>query len=474
MRSLDDQRREALRKGRCSNDPQNCTLSGNKTEIPYAGIDSVCPECGSPLAALAASVTQPAPTPVAPPPASPPAYAPQPSPPPPSPPEARRQDFPRYDEREDSPSFQRGDRYEDAYSGAPARKDGAMKLTQMAIVGAAVALIGFFAWRLFLQPRPVSSPDLAATASVTSVGGQQVTQIAPAQLRRVNVATEARGVPDAAGPIIAQLQVGAVLDVTGQITVNNVSWLRISMPNDSSKSGFVREDQMANLGDSALSVTPLDQVPGAVVPGALVPGAAVPSATAPEVIGPVQAREPATFYIASRQANIRQGANVTSVKVGTFEFSDPITVTGQRMVGARVWYQVQLPGGGTGWINGRLVSSAPREVPIDAAPSSDGTSVTKLPPKPPSGADLSDTGKADNQAALSALGPGATMRVDSSVANLRKEPGATGNSVVEVLARDTLMSVEDVRILNGVPWYRVTSPNGAQGWISGRTVVENR
>jgi hypothetical protein len=41
------------------------------------------------------------------------------------------------------------------------------------------------------------------------------------------------------------------------------------------------------------------------------------------------------------------------------------------------------------------------------------------------------------------------------------------------LGRDTLMSVEDVRILNGVPWYRVTSPSGAKGWVSGRTVVED-
>jgi uncharacterized protein YgiM (DUF1202 family) len=344
-----------------------------------------------------------------------------------------------------------------------------MKATQIVIVAAAIALLGFFAWRMFLQPRPVSAPELAATATVTGVGTQQVTQISPAQLRRVNVATQAHGVPDPASAIIAQLPTGSVLDVTGQIQVAGVNWLRISLPNDSSRSGFVREDQMATLGDAALSVTPMDAVAGATI-GA---GAAVP--LTPDVVGPVQTREPTTFYIASLQANIRQEASATSAKVGAFEFTDPITVIAQRSVGASVWYQVQLPSGGMGWISGRLVSAAPRDIPIDRATAISKTKVVKTPSKPEIQTDDSaDMSQLDAIPALTAVSPGTTMRVDSTVANLRKEPGATGTSVVEVLQRDTLMSVEDVRILNGVPWYRVTSPNGAQGWVSGRTVVANR
>jgi uncharacterized protein YgiM (DUF1202 family) len=451
-----------LRKGRCSNDPNNCTLAVSRAELPYAGIDSVCPECGSPLAAIAIT-TQQAP-PVSPPP--PPVSV-----PPPSPivaqPTFVQPEAPRYEERPLPPPDMRTSRYRDEDYDEPPQKDGFMKLTQMVIVGAAVALLGFFAWRMFLQPRPVTAPDLAAAASVTGVAGQQVTQISPAQLRRVIVVTQAHGTPDAAGPIVAQLPVGSTLDVTGQIQVNGVNWLRVSLPNDSSKSGFVREDQMGTVGDGTLSVTPLDQLPGAMPPTAVVPGSA-----ATETIGPVQARAPSTFYIASRQANIRQEANVTSGKVGTFEFSDPITVIGERTVGGRTWYQVQLPSGGSGWINGRLVSAQPRAQAIDAVVPP--ATKPKVVTKPTSDGEISDVGKADNQAALMAMGPGATMRVDATIANLRKEPGATGNSVVETLPRDTLMSVEDIRILDGVPWYRVTSPQGAQGWISGRTVVENK
>jgi uncharacterized protein YgiM (DUF1202 family) len=445
------QRRISVRKGRCSNDPQNCTLAGQKTELPYAGIDSVCPECGSPLAAIASSQSAPPP-----PPPPPPPQVVQPDYQYAAPPEPMRQSSPRYEETLD---------YE-PQSRAPG--NAMMKLTQVVIVGAALALLGFFAWRMFLQPRPVQGPELAATANVTGVGAQQVTQISPAQLRRVSVTTEARTIPDPASAIVAPLQAGAVLDVTGQISVNGINWVRVSLPNDSSRSGFVREDQLANLGDGTLTVSPSDAV-------AVTPATGQVPPTAPGVMGPVQVREPTTFYIASVRANVRQAADAASAKVGAFEFTDAITVVGQRSVGNSVWYQVQLPSGGTGWINGRLVSSAPRDIPLDNATATPPATITKLPAKPGTSSDTpaSEIGKTDDQAAMSAFGPGATIRVDAAIANLRKEPGATGNSVVEELARDTLMSVEDVRIINGVPWYRVTSPNRAQGWVSGRTVVEN-
>lgn len=448
------QRRRRVRKGRCSNDPQNCTLAAHKTELPYAGIDSVCPECGSPLAALAGVQSAPTPAQIV-------------QTPPPSPTPAVQSDYQNAPRPEDT----RYDRQPDYNEESRAPTGSAMKVTQIVIVGAALALVGFFGWRMFLQPRPVQGPDLAASANVTGVGSQQVTQISPAQLRSVAMATEARGIPDAAGAVVAQFQPGTMLDITGQIAVNGINWLRVSLPNDSSRSGFVREDQMVSIGGGALSVTPLDGLPPTPSTGII---GQVPAT--PAVIGPIQAREPATLYIASLRANIRQEADAASTKVGSYEFIDPIVVVGQRSVGSVIWYQVQLPSGGNGWINARLVSSAPRDIPLDKASAVPSSGTIKLVPKPasPSDAPVSDVGKNDDQAAIMAMGPGATIRVDATIANLRKEPGATGNSVVEALQRDTLMTVEDVRIVNGVPWYRVTSPNRAQGWVSGRTVVENK
>ena len=450
-----------MRKGRCSNEPKNCTLALNKTELPYAGMDSICPECGSPLAAMASpkivnqtSPSEPLPSPQ---------YTQNISS------TAARDDAHRYDQPPPVHTYQ-GPTSQTAYDAVDTdRKDGAMKLTQIVIFGAAIALIGFFAWRMFLQPRAIDVPQLESSTSITQTDTPQVTQISPAQLRRLNVTTQALSAPNASGQVIAMLAAGSVLDVTGQVQVNGISWFRVSLPNDSSKSGFIREDQMANLGDSPLILSPTDPLSVTISPSS--PSGVI----APEIAGPIQPRDPTTFYIASRQANIRQEANVSSSKVGTFEFIDPITVVGQRTVGNNIWYQVQLPSGGLGWINGRLISNSPRPSPIDGDASKKAARQTDSEAQSPksSGGANTEIGKADNQAALTAVGPGTTMRVDASNANLRKEPGATGNSVVEVLQRDTLMTVEDVRILNGVPWYLTTSPNGAQGWVSGRTIVPN-
>jgi Bacterial SH3 domain len=449
-----DQRRYGVRKGRCSNDPQNCTLADQKVELPYAGLDSICPECGSPLAAIAAVNASPAP----PPPSRPPTAA-------------QSDDFyapgPEFARPEPS-QYARAMNYE-SQSRAPG--NAVMKLTQFVIFGASIALLGFFAWRMFLQPKPVDVPELATSNSGASVASQQLTQISPPQLRRVTILTEARTIPDPASGIVAQLQPGTVLDVTGLINVNGINWLRINLPNNSSQSGFIREDQLAMLGDGSVTLTPSDTgLP--VPPSTLGSTKGVP----PPVIGQIQVREPGTFYIATVRANIREAADAASAKLGGFEFGETLVVVAQRSVGDSVWYQVELPSGGTGWINSRLVSNTPRDIPLDRQSASPVAPSAKAPAKPGTTGDQpsSEVGKSDNQEALSAYSNGTTLRVDAPTANLRKEPGPTGNNVVEALGRDTLMSVEDVRIVNGVPWYRVTSPSGVKGWVSGRTVVENR
>jgi uncharacterized protein YgiM (DUF1202 family) len=191
------------------------------------------------------------------------------------------------------------------------------------------------------------------------------------------------------------------------------------------------------------------------------------------VLGPIQPMSPTKFYVAARTANVRQESGANSARVGSLTFNDEVNVVAQRTVGGKPWYQVQLPTGGSGWMSARLLSGDPRETPIDAVPPPAAKQEKTPKPVVPDATPTSEVGKRDNQEAMSAFGPGTTLRVDAPTANLRKEPGPSGNNVVEALGRDTLMSVEDVRILNGVPWYRVTSPSGAKGWVSGRTVVED-
>jgi uncharacterized protein YgiM (DUF1202 family) len=456
-----------LRKGRCSNDPRNCTLAAAKTELPYAGIDSICPECNAPLAALAGSKSsedsaRASAGPVTPPP--PPIVQPTYTPAPPTPSSTQGyQNAPRLNEEPRRPSY-------DYEPETKAPRDNAMRITQIVVIGAAVALIGFFGWRMFLQPRPVGAPDSATSAPNADAMNGQILQISPAQMRRANVPVEVRTIPDPASAIVSNLAAGALLDVTGQVQVAGITWLRVTLPNDSSKSGFVRDDQMAPLGDVALQVVPNNPLAPNGVPG-INPGVA-----STEVLGPIQALVPQKFYVATRTANVRQDANTNSGRVGTLSFNDELQVVAQRTLGGALWYQVELPNGGGGWMNARLLSGDQRETPVDSQPITPPVPGEKLAPKPSPDTDApaSEVGKRDNREALLAFGPGTTLRVDAVTANLRKEPGATGNSVIEALARDTLMSVEDVRVLNGVPWYRVTTPGGAQGWISGRTVVEDR
>jgi uncharacterized protein YgiM (DUF1202 family) len=349
-----------------------------------------------------------------------------------------------------------------------APKDNAMKLTGMVVVGAAVALIGFFGWRTFLQPRPATGPSAATTAPAADVMSGQLTQVSPPQMRKANVPVEVRTIPDAASEILSNLPAGSLVDVTGRVQVSGVTWLRVTLPNDSSKSGFVRDDQMAPLAEAGVQIAPIDPLAPPVTPGNVTP------AIAPSVLGPVQALVPQKFYVATQTGNVRVEASANSGRVGTLTFNDELEVVAQRTVGGALWYQVKLPNGGDGWMNARLLSADPRESPLDAQTGAPSTKIEKIVPKPSSDGPISEIGKRDNQEAFSAYGPGTSLRVDAVTANLRKEPGASGNTVIESLGRDTLMSVEDVRILNGVPWYRVTTPSGAQGWISGRTVVEDR
>jgi uncharacterized protein YgiM (DUF1202 family) len=443
-------------------------MAQSKAELPYAGVDSVCPECGSPLAAIATtgpSATDTVRPPRAAPPVSPPYNEPA--------PQRAEPAFDRdrvgraYTAQEPYQTPPRPATFEAEPSAAP--RDSAMKFTQIAIVGAAIVLIGFFVWKMFLAPREVATPELPASASVPGGTVPQIVQISPPQMRRVDVVAEARSTPDAASSVVAMLPAGSLVDVTGQVQAGGLNWLRVTLPNDSSKSGFVREDQLASMGDGSLTISPVDGTQLPAVPG-------TPPTGSLEAVGPIQPMSPATFYVASRQANVRQEATSSSPKLGTFELADPLTVIAQRTVGARVWYQVQLPNGATGWINGGLLSATPRTTPIDAPPPKAPGNPEANSPKPPTGSEKpsSQIGEMDNQEAMRAFGPGTTLRVDATSANLRKEPGVTGNSVVESLPRDTLMSVEDVRIVDGVPWYRVTSPNRAQGWVSGRTVVQDR
>ena len=49
-----------IKRGQCSNSPSKCSNAANGTLLAYAGTNSICPECGAPLALVAGEGNSPA------------------------------------------------------------------------------------------------------------------------------------------------------------------------------------------------------------------------------------------------------------------------------------------------------------------------------------------------------------------------------------------------------------------------------
>jgi uncharacterized protein YgiM (DUF1202 family) len=349
-----------------------------------------------------------------------------------------------------------------------------MQFTQFAVAGAAIALVGFFAWRMFMDPRGQAgstAPEFQGGADSAGAQAGEVQQISPPEVRRAAMTTEVRERPDPSSPLLTSLSAGQVLDVTGRAEAASGTWLRVSLPDNASRSGFVRADQLSNLGAGELALEPGNSVLGQT-PSA--PGL-VPGQTTPEVVGPIEPMAPATYYVASKQANVRAAASATSARVAQTKFGDGITVIGQRSVGTRIWYQVQLANGASGWVNGGLLSVSVPSAPIDIAPpkADPPTATPAAPAKPPGAEDQPATPASPSQGSV-AESVGTVMRVVSLNANLRATPGTAPGFGVDVLARDQLVTIEDVQVVNGVAWYQVTGEKGLTGWVSSKTLVVER
>ncbi|MFN5270932.1 MAG: hypothetical protein ACK5DN_12325, partial [Hyphomonadaceae bacterium] len=119
-----------------------------------------------------------------------------------------------------------------------------MQITRWVAIAALLILVSFIGWRLFgPEQDPNSALDPAGLSALTE--GLDIQQISPPEMRRVDVSTEARVSPDPTSAVIMLLAPDTILDVTGQIEVGGLTWLRITLPNDRSRSGFIREDMLA-------------------------------------------------------------------------------------------------------------------------------------------------------------------------------------------------------------------------------------
>ncbi len=423
-----------MRKGRCSNLPSACEFARNQLELPYAGELSACPRCGSPLAALVDLSEEAVPffnqavsEPVSPRPESTP--------------------DPRYEPRIEQ------------VVGAQTSFT-IMVLTRWVAIAALVVLLGFIAWRFF-GPKQDTNAPLGGSGLSALTEGLEIEQISPPELRRVDVSTEARVSPDPTSAIIMLLAPETILDITGRIQVGGLEWLRITIPTDRSRSGFIREDMLAPLGEGEGDYSSLDPLAGNTINGSIIP-------IAPVQVGVVPLAQPMTYQIVGVPASIHQSPAFESPQLGQVPSGMLVMVVAQQMSNGLHWYQVQLTNGRMGWISSTaavLASQNPNAVSDTGA-----VPATEASPMPAPKAEA----EAELPAGPMAESVGTLMRVDTPTASLRARPGAAGDPVLEVLATDTLMTVEDVRIVAGMPWYQVTSPKGNQGWLSGRTLVANQ
>ena len=421
-----------MRKGRCSNEPSACEFARNQLELPYAGSGSACPRCGSPLAAIVDFPEEAGPIFTQ---SAPDFLAPIPDP----------QPEPRYEPRMEPVA--------DVSSGFTI-----MRLTRWVVIAALLVLVGFIAWRL-LGPEQVNDDALGSSSLSALTEGLDIEQISPPELRRVAVSTEARVSPDPTSAVIMLLAPETILDITGRIQVGGLEWLRITIPTDRSRSGFIREDMLAPLGEGDSDYSSLDPLAGNTINGSIMP-------VAPVQVGVVPLAQPMTYQIGGVPASIHQSPAFESPQLGQVPSGMLVMVVAQQMSNGLPWYQVQLTNGRTGWISSTAAVPASQNLNTDgdtgAVPAAEASSI----PAPKAEAEL--------PAGPMAVSVGTLMRVDTPSASLRARPGAAGDPVLEILPIDTLMTVEDVRIVAGMPWYQVTSPKGNQGWLSGRALVANQ
>lgn len=384
-----------LKKGRCSNSASKCKLAQTGELLPYAGIGSICPECSAPLAlvSIEAEVPPQKTAPVTP--------------------------TPTYDDYD----------YEPSNKGL----EWAKTIAIIVIVGALV----FFGLRFALGSRD-SGDDIAISNSVDE---SSIQALNPTAVARAKAAISVKAEADDAASEIGTLAQGVVVDVTGLLTKDGVSWARVTMPNQSTKSGFVHQADLESLSGGADLAIISGPMANEIVPpdGALI----TPMFTA------ITDMPPQTYYITSARANVRAEAGVNAARITELTRGDQLVADGSRMVDNKTWYRVKLPNGTYGWLSSSLVSNSP---PVDEsapAPTPDETKTI--------GADEIVT-------------EGENVIIVTPQANIRSKPVIGEETIIGRADRGMVVRVDEVQSVDGTTWYHVKNNRfGIDGWISSST-----
>ncbi len=392
------------RKGRCSNLPDNCELAKNGTLLPFAGLGSICPECGSPLA-LMRSETQ-----------------------------ASENLF----EEDFAPNGAADSQRRYNSHNAPKRQNGLLNAGLIAAFVVGLGLLAFIGAKL-LRPNDDNSAT-TETIATSQFDPSQVATIEPSIIARASSNLEVKTEPSDEALGVANLGIGAVVDVTGRAIINNIVWARVNVPNRPNQTGYVREDQLIGLNGAPISIGANSSALNNLAPSENVP--------APPVIGEIVDTPERIVYIQSNRANIRAEAGPEAVRIGEALRGDTLSIDASRTHNGKIWYRVTLPNGSKGWISGTLVGDkapAPIAAPTDTnAASSDANS-----PK-----------------VAKEIAAGSRVVITSANVGVHSAASPEEETKIASAERGFVLQVTEISQSGGQTWYKVKSNRlGIDGWI---------
>jgi|GEM_PF-3287136 hypothetical protein len=396
-----------LKKGRCSNSPAKCKLAQSAELLPYAGMGSLCPECGAPLALVSIE---------------PEINAAQSAPPKPTVNNASTQ--PAVDPAS----------YDNEYVPSNSGLEWARNIAIIVILGALV----------FLGLKFAFNPDRNNSDGAETILGDaaNIQTLNPTKVARIKNNLSVKASPDESANEIGTLVSGVVVDVTGLITKDNIAWARITMPNQSTQSGFVHQSDIESLGgDSDLAI-----ISGPIV-NEIPPADGALSLPMFSEVSEIPAQ---TFYVTSNRANIRAEAGVNATRITEATRGQQLVATASRIVDNKTWYRVKLANGSIGWLSGSLLSTSPPP---------------PLPEPVPSQFEESKTVDANEL-----VTEGENVIIVSPQANIRSKPVVSSDTIIGRAERGMVMRVDEVQSLDGTTWYHVKNSRfGIDGWISSST-----
>jgi uncharacterized protein YgiM (DUF1202 family) len=359
--------------------------------------------------------------------------------------------------------------YQSAYydDRTPAPAENAMKFALMAgAVALGVLTVTGILWMTGMIGQRAAPPTSGSTPTSASSAYQATPQ---PDMRQALVATQIRQDSKSNSNVLKELTAGATVDVLGEQTIAGTTWVRVRLDQTTSDVGYIIASHLGAMGTAAPAVSVVPTSAGGVGSQVLAvppPGRTqVDGSQATMVPVPAQTRGAAmpttTYYVVSRQLNVRATASPDAARTARLNFGTPVLADAQSNYQGRIWLRVRANNGVSGWINSDLVALTPASAPVDE--------VAYSPPPP--GRYVAQGQNYPSQVSRVYV-QGDAVVVTALNANVRAEPSARGgtDTVIDVAPNGDAFNIERIARSGGKIWYRITTGKGITGWISSDTV----